>query len=252
LARTQGDFRQSRAFYDEALAIKHKVEPASLNVARTLTAICALEIDQKHYDEARPMCEQALAIEQRQHGPLVYTLNNLAIIAESQRRLDDAERTYNQVIEYQKAHTGDSADTATPLLNLGELRASRGDRRGARQLLEQALAIRLRIHGNDHIEVARVEHALGKVALGEHQYTEALRRFGHALAVVNTVDAPELMRAQIEFGYARAAWLAGRDRKRAIELARKARDVFAAEASKDELASADAWLADHRHKPTGG
>jgi len=54
------------------------------------------------------------------------------------------------------------------------------------------------------------------------------------------------MRVTIELLDARAVWALG-DHRRAIELARKARDGFAAlgEAKQDQKREADEWLAKH-------
>ncbi|ACY16072.1 protein kinase domain-containing protein [Haliangium ochraceum] len=57
----------------------------------------------------------------------------------------------------------------------------------AQRLLEQALAIRKRLHGLNHLDVAETHHALGMVYLDELQFEDAKTRFEQALSIRRSV-----------------------------------------------------------------
>jgi tetratricopeptide (TPR) repeat protein len=83
----------------------------------------------------------------------------------------------------------------------------------------------------------------GQVLADAKQPREATAMYERAIAV-GTADPSDLY--AVELLDAHAAWDL-RDHKRAVELARKARDGFAGlgDAKRDQLADADAWLKQH-------
>ena len=86
------------------------------------------------------------------------------------------------------------------------------------------------------------------------EFTKGFRHAGVDGVLEDALSRPSITRnspweyAQTEFYLARALWEANRDRDFAKELARNARDVFAAHVpvTETDLAKVEAWLAERR------
>ncbi len=98
------------------------------------------------------------------------TLFKLGFACVTLGRWDEAEAALEEVLERARAVRDSSAEAAA-LHHLGEVAAGRGDRRGAIELYEQALALR---RGKPLFE-ARTLHALGQAhdAMGERETARA-------------------------------------------------------------------------------
>jgi tetratricopeptide (TPR) repeat protein len=105
--------------------------------------------------EARPLLEQALAIDQALYGqdnPAVTTaLNNLALVLRDLGDPAAARPLLEQALTIdQDAYGRDHPSTATDLNNLALVLQDLGDPAAARPLLEQALTIAQATYGHDH------------------------------------------------------------------------------------------------------
>jgi tetratricopeptide (TPR) repeat protein len=138
--------------------------------------------------------EQALAIQylckaidlQKQFGleeDLATSLNNLAVLYESQGRYNQAEPLLEQALELKKRLLGeDHPDVATTLNNLAGLYESQGRYNQAEPLLEQALQLTKRQLGEDHPDlVATSLNNLAGLYYSQGRYDEAEPLYRQAL-----------------------------------------------------------------------
>lgn len=142
--------------------------------------------EQGHYHDGLPLCEEALAIQERILGPwhpeVAFTLNYLASIHQQEGRAESARSAYERALAIrEKAFGPESLEVAKSLNNLAEWRRERSDFAGARPLLLRALAIREHHFGKQHPAVAfsmtalaRVEEQVGASARARTLYEGAL------------------------------------------------------------------------------
>ncbi|HEY9749534.1 MAG TPA: tetratricopeptide repeat protein [Allocoleopsis sp.] len=117
------------------------------------------------------------------------SLNNLALLYESQGRYEEAEPLYLQVLELDKHLLGeDHSDVATSLNNLALLYTYQGRYEEAEPLHLQALELRKRLLGEDHFHVADSLNNLaglyesqGRYEEAEPLYLQALELYKHLL-----------------------------------------------------------------------
>src|SRR5262249_45363656 len=116
--------------------------------------------------------------------------------------------------------------------------------------LERAVALWQKLGLTDSDDYGGGLTWLGGAYMKMKQPAKALGPLERALAVRTGREGQgdPLDVAETQMRLARALWDAGRDRKRAHDLATRARDTFAGggEDTKKERAEADAWLAAHR------
>ena len=143
--------------------------------------------------------EQALAIEycckaielQKELNleiDLAASLNNLALLYNSQGRYSEAEPLYLQALELRKHLLGeDHPDVATSLNNLAGLYYSQGRYDQAEPLLVQALELSKRLLGENHPYVATNLNNLAGLYDSQGRYAEAERLYLRALEILERV-----------------------------------------------------------------
>jgi tetratricopeptide (TPR) repeat protein len=143
---------------------------------------------QHSYAEARPMFEQALAIDERLLGPehptTVSLLSNLATLnhaaGDDMRALPIAQRV---VAIEEKILGADANDLAVSLGNLALVYKSLGLPRKAVPLLERALTIQQKTVGSEQPGMANTINSLAAVYHSLGQYAQALPLYRQALAI---------------------------------------------------------------------
>jgi CHAT domain-containing protein/Tfp pilus assembly protein PilF len=149
--------------YQQALAIREKLAPNSLQVASTL--------------------------------------NNLGNVAADRGDLARAEQYYQQALAIYEKLAPNSLDVAGTLNNLGSVASDRGDLVHAEQLFQQALAIREKLAPNS-LQVASTLQNLANLARQQKNYPQAQRYLARALAIYETqrtaVQDPETKTAFAE------------------------------------------------------
>ena len=131
------------------------------------------------------------------------------------------------------------------LVGLANVHTFAGAHDLARPLLERAVAIQ-EAKGSDHRDIARSLERLGEAFLGERRPAQALPLFERALAIYAAHDGARRREAVAQFGAARALVATGGDRKRALALARAAREGLRRKAhavGAVDLAEVERWLA---------
>ena len=122
--RTLGETEPAIAAYERLLAAKPDLPDSWYNLGW-------LQRKARHFDQALASYQRALDLGVR--GPEEVHLNRAVILSDHLHRPEDAQRELDAALEANPAYV-------PALLNLGNLREDLGDRAGAREAYERALA----------------------------------------------------------------------------------------------------------------
>ncbi|MCP2248380.1 Tetratricopeptide (TPR) repeat [Lentzea aerocolonigenes] len=145
--------------------------------------------------EARPLIEQALAIDEAEHGPqsihVGVRLHNLALVLGDMGLDSDAEAMFRRALAITEANDGPSSPNVSGILsNLGHIVSKQGRHDEALPLLERSLAIHEAVADpNDTtaaMNMAKLGHTL--TYIGRHE--EALSLHERALVLMETAYGP--------------------------------------------------------------
>jgi len=151
---------------------------------------------QGRYEEAIPLAERALAIQEKAFGPehleIATSLNNLAALYWTRGNYARAEPLYKRALAIQEKVFGpEHPAVAESLNNLGVLYWSQGDHARAEPLYKRALAIREKILGLEHPDVGQSLNNLALLYLSKSDYARAEPLLKRALAIREKVHGPE-------------------------------------------------------------
>jgi tetratricopeptide (TPR) repeat protein len=187
IARRQGNYKQARAWYKQALArfkeIPSLTESEARELTRVLNGLGAVYSQQGDFEQARKFHTEALTLS-HQHGNRAgeaQACNDLGVIAFYQRRLGEALTYQQQALEIRRA-IGNRVDEAISLHNLAQVTHDTGDYDQTQVFLTESLRI-LRTTGNRWEEI-NVLNDLGIFyqELGDWSKAEACLQQGLALA----------------------------------------------------------------------
>nr|WP_232224256.1 tetratricopeptide repeat protein [Mastigocladopsis repens] len=131
----------------------------------------------KYYSKAAEL-QKELGLER----DLATSLNNLALLYDSQGRYSEAEPLYQQALELRKRLLGEEhPDVAQSLNNLAYLYRSQGRYIEAEPLYQQALELRKRLLGEEHLDVAQSLNNLANLYRSQGRYIEAEPLYQQAL-----------------------------------------------------------------------
>lgn len=176
----QGRLVEARALLAAALQTRRALlPPGHEDLAVSLNNAGLVHKESGEADAARALYEQALAIRRDRvaalanddraalrdlaiaRNQLAQTLNNLAALARSQRRLDAAEGLYREALALRLASLNpDHPDVAKMHNNLGKLLLDRGDARAAAEEFRRALRLLEPGLGDGHQFVATARYNL--------------------------------------------------------------------------------------------
>jgi len=119
--------------------------------------------------------QQVLAIESYRlglsHPDVVVTLHNIATIDAARGNLDHSLALYTQVVNLQRKLFGeDHESVAVTSACMGDVYERLGDHRKAVESYEEALRIKIAALGRHALEVARLLHKLGKLAIAQGDF----------------------------------------------------------------------------------
>ena len=140
------------------------------------------------YAEAEPLLLQTLEIVREQlgdrHPSVATSLNNLAVLYETQGRYGEAEPLYQQALEISREQLGDRhPHVATSLNNLAVLYYAQGRYEEAEPLYQQALEIVREQLGDRHLHVAQSLNNLAALYEAQGHYGEAELLYQQALEI---------------------------------------------------------------------
>jgi tetratricopeptide (TPR) repeat protein/predicted Ser/Thr protein kinase len=245
----RGRDAEALAIEERAAAIRDRTfGPEHPRLVAGLIALSASLSAVGRNDEARARLLRADDIARRAFGAdsaeRYYTLDNLGVIEKRLGHHDAAEAALEAALGIARAALGDrSVEAGAALSDLGELYLARGlPGRGA-AFYERALPIVERALGSDHREMGELLTGLGQSYVALHRADRAVPILERALRLRPDETAVRL--APLRFVLARALWDVGRDRPRAIALAREAASAPIRPGEVVTQADVAAWLAGH-------
>jgi len=182
-----GTYDRARSLLEEALAVREAGSGTRrLNIAQSAADLAALLYEQGEYPRAEELTRRALAVRREVLGPddtlVAASMTDLAAILGAQGQDDEAERLYRAGLEIDRRH-GALALVGTDLNNLSVALWRRGKYDAALPLAEEALALRRRLYGDEHTDVAISLHQLGTMLMATGDLEGAERRYRESLAL---------------------------------------------------------------------
>ena len=245
----QGRPRDAEPFQREVLSIRQRVlGPGHPDIARSLDQLAIALDRQGRAEEARLFAERALEIRRRVLGPrhsdIAATLMNLATIAYRTGDLEGALVRQLESLAIYRESFDEHPHLAHALANAGVILRDLGRYGEARPMLDESLAMRRKLSGDQHTNVAvsrlylaTLERMTRRLPAAEDQYREALAIFqsrlpdGHARI------------AEAKMGLGATLLLSGRTPE-ALPLLESAHEALRADGSVTDLQLAEShiWL----------
>jgi tetratricopeptide (TPR) repeat protein len=156
--------------------------------ASSLNNLAVLYMIVGRYEQARPLCEKALAIRKKilgeEHSAYAESLNNQAKLYYYTGQYDKALPLYEQSLAIRKKVFGEGhPEYASGLSDLALLYSYKGQYDTALPLCSQALDIRKKAFGEEHPEYAASLNSLAILYWQMGQYDKALPLYMQALAI---------------------------------------------------------------------
>jgi tetratricopeptide (TPR) repeat protein len=176
------------AFYVSLRGMKYALGKSHPNVAAILGNIGNLQKEMGDMDSAYTTYQQVLAIESYRlglsHPDVVVTLHNISTIDAARGNHEHALSLYTQVVTLQRKLFGeDDESVAVTSACMGDVYERLGDIKSAVECYEEALRIKITALGRHSLEVARLLHKLGKLAISEEDFHLAHSYISKALLV---------------------------------------------------------------------
>jgi tetratricopeptide (TPR) repeat protein len=192
---TLGNDTSAAHLLDEALPIERALDPAGLQLSRTLHVLACLRVRQHRYDEALPLADEALRIAIQGAGEdstdAALTYATAAEVHRAAGRPDRALPLYRRARSIYEKRYGPGDLRVAPILTQESLILI-DDRKYAlaEQQLRHALAIVDRACPDCVTERCAAEGALALLRARQGKYAEADRLFTHVLAVQQSAPVP--------------------------------------------------------------
>jgi tetratricopeptide (TPR) repeat protein len=161
----------------------HKEPDAAISAALCLLADALMH--QHKLEDAEKLSRQALEMQRKLVGDakpeLFNPLNTLGVVLQREGKLDEAEETFREALKI-KGLEGDSPERAALLENIAHVERDKHRFEEAERLFQEVLAIRRKLLGDEHQDVATSLHNLARVLYDEGRYPEAETMFGDVVA----------------------------------------------------------------------
>jgi tetratricopeptide (TPR) repeat protein len=245
---------EALAAYQRALELtRRSLGPRHPTVAVRLGNIALVLEAQERYEESLATQLQGLAIEEqslgRDHPRLSITHGNLSGLLVILGR-------YGEALEHaRRAVAIDDANPDTSPADRGVSWLAVGDALFKLQRYPEALSANQKARdlftgslGEKHPWTAAANASYGAILFAQGRKADAVGPLRRAVSAFSAAGDETSNSGAARFLLALALWDRGGDRKEAIALARKARDIFTRTARnrKQDLPEVDAWLAAHR------
>ena len=196
ITTTKGDFKQSQALLERALALAEQTHAAGdPAIAETLVNLGVLEAYRGEMLAAKPYLQRAVAIlELHAHdlpGDYANALGSLAQVINHEGNLPESRRMQRLAVEIQR-----EADVAPELLfpalsNLAAVEVTAGNYTEAESLANEALSIAERVYGKESANVIPPLWTLETVAANRGDLVQEQRLVERRLAVARAALAPD-------------------------------------------------------------
>ncbi|MEK7253398.1 MAG: CHAT domain-containing tetratricopeptide repeat protein [Bacteroidota bacterium] len=157
-----GNFDEAEKRYRQALGILQKMDtPPPASLALVLANLGAILILKNQYEEAEEFLMEAKNLQAKrlglEHKDYANSLSNLGYLYQNMKKWSQAEQYHLESIAIGEKN---GFDYSGALSNLGVLRHQAGKLQEARLCFDQALKIREKIFGKEHLNYARAERWL--------------------------------------------------------------------------------------------
>jgi tetratricopeptide (TPR) repeat protein len=229
-----------------ALALAKKMfPPGDVALAERLNGLANVLGDEGRDAEAAALYEESLALLDAsglgQTNDAADRLYNLALTYDSMGRYADVERATRRALHIKETILGlNDFALMGSLHELGGAIANQGRPDEAEPILRRALALAEQRPDEDPAAPADIVAMLGTVEEQRGHFDAAIKLYEKALAK----QPVEVARGEARFDLARVLWKTGRDRTRAVALARQARNELTTRPV--ALRNLDQWLNEHR------
>jgi tetratricopeptide (TPR) repeat protein len=246
-----GEYDDAIALYQQAIGIREvSLGPLHSDVGASMTNLSLAYRSAGRFEDAKQAGRRALEIQERAVGPehpmVAACLINLAAALNKLEENEEANRLNTRALAiYEKAYGPEHPMVATSLRNVGSGHVELGEYHVGRPMLERALAIREKALGPMHPEVGSVLVSLGHLEVELSNHAGALPLLERATAIYDAAEGEQVNEEEARWLIARVLVETGGDRARAVEQARLARTIVAAQQDAGTLAEIDEWLALH-------
>ena len=226
-------YAEAEAHFREAIDVRKRVDPDSIEVGEYLTALAAAVRGRGQYDQALAIAQDALAHVRRVAGPgskfagndpdyvskfVAPALSNIIANQISLRRFDDAESKLDEALKIREKWYGPRdvrvADTLVQFASLARRRADAltgpDHDRARHRILEdgvryaqRTLDIRRSVYPGDHESVAEAISLIGQLRMRQGCLEEAIPRLREALEMRRRIPRKsdgDLGRAEVNLG----------------------------------------------------
>ncbi|MGH7578746.1 MAG: tetratricopeptide repeat protein, partial [Gemmatimonadales bacterium] len=177
-----GLYDRARPLLEEALAVREaRLGSRHLDVAGSAAALASVLFEQGEYPQAEELTRKGLALRRELLGSedtlVAASMTDLAAIMGARGKDEEAESLFRAGLEIDRKHEA-WQKVATDLHNLSVALWRRGEYGEALPLAEEALALKRRLHGEEHTDVASTLLALAAIlqAGGEYDRAEEITR----------------------------------------------------------------------------
>jgi len=223
-ARTSGNPAKAEEYSRQALAIRQKLAPGSVDVAFSLDNLGNISEDRGNLAEAESYYQQALDISQKsvpESLAVARSLRCLGRVAMKRENLAKAEEHLLQALDIEEKLAPRSRSVALDLISLANLAGRREDIAKQEDYYRQALQFGDKLSAEDS---AAILTGLGTVSMQRSDYAKAEEYFRQALEIEQRL-APESL--SVAAGLNSLAWAvgAGGESARAEEYLHSALDI---------------------------
>jgi serine/threonine-protein kinase len=196
------------------------------------TAISIGMAKRARYNDSLAMLDETLTLKRRvlgeHHWDVALTLGNMADKLHLLGRDREALAKNDEAIaELERALGSRHPDLALHVSNRGEIHLALGQPALAREDFQRAFAIWSEALPPDHLYLSYALTGLGRATLDEGvAVADAIAPLERALTIRSAPNVSPQLRAEAAFALARALWLTGRDRPRALGLATQAHELI--------------------------
>jgi tetratricopeptide (TPR) repeat protein/predicted Ser/Thr protein kinase len=249
-----GDRERAAAYHRRALKLQIELlGPCHPQVAETLNGLGNVLFESGQYDEAEARFAEAIDIWTESlgadHPHVGGAWTSLGIAAKARQEHGLAtERFLRARKVFENALGGEHPAVAMTLVNLADVAINAGRPREALDAYQQALDIDVKSLGDDHPDLAFDLCGIGRAHLDLDQPANALAPLERALELRLKHSVTPAAVANTRYLLAWALWDAGRDRRRAVELAEAALEGYRGYGPKSagEAAEVEQWLVEHQ------
>jgi eukaryotic-like serine/threonine-protein kinase len=189
----QGNLKKAGDIWERTLAIREKVLGSDHPlIAHTLNNLALVHLYTGDSKGAVPLLERVVRIQEKVLGPmhpnLASSLSNLGEAVSRSGNDAKAKTLYSRAVTIMEKASPENPELARFLDNWARIQLKEKDLRGAQELFERSLALRLRSLGRNHPEVGESLGGLADCAsLGGH-FAEAETLYQKALPLVRKPD----------------------------------------------------------------